>query len=124
MSYTHNIYKAWEKVKSKSTMRIYSLRRHRLKHEWNQTVWSVNNLRCGTAALVAHRRRFLPGPNGAAYWGTSAVDALACSTWANRTVTKRWSRFRGHARYCGLAVSQPPAAATCAIEPNRLRAKS
>jgi hypothetical protein len=26
MSYTRNIYKNWEKVKSKSTMRIYSLR--------------------------------------------------------------------------------------------------
>jgi hypothetical protein len=22
--------------------------KNRLKHEWNQTVWSVNNLRCGT----------------------------------------------------------------------------
>src|ERR1039457_4793439 len=32
-------------------MRICSLREHRLKHEWNQMVWSVNNLRCGTAAL-------------------------------------------------------------------------
>src|ERR1019366_7147870 len=32
-------------------MRICSLREHRLKHEWNQMVWSVNNLRCGTAAI-------------------------------------------------------------------------
>src|SRR4029077_19935677 len=53
MSYTHNIYKIWEEVKTKYTMRIYSLRRHRLKHEWNQTVWSANNLRCGTAASNA-----------------------------------------------------------------------
>src|SRR6266705_2506231 len=30
-------------------MRICSLRGHRLKQEWNQMVWSVNNLRCGTA---------------------------------------------------------------------------
>ena len=49
MSYTYYIYKTWEKVKSKYTMRICSLREHRLKHEWNQMVWSVNNLRCGTA---------------------------------------------------------------------------
>ncbi len=49
MSYNHDIYKNWEKVKSKNTMRIYSLRRHRLEHEWNQTVWSINNLRRGTA---------------------------------------------------------------------------
>src|SRR4029077_1816128 len=54
MSYTHNIYKIWEEVKTKYTMRIYSLRRHRLKHEWNQTVWSANNLRCGTAAVTGH----------------------------------------------------------------------
>jgi hypothetical protein len=32
-------------------MRICSLSVPRLKHEWNQTVWSVNNLRCGTADL-------------------------------------------------------------------------
>src|ERR1700674_5385657 len=51
MPYTYNKYKTWEKVKSKHTMRICSLRRQRLKHEWNQMVWSVNNLRCGTAAL-------------------------------------------------------------------------
>jgi hypothetical protein len=25
------------------------LSQHRLKLEWNQMVWSVNNLRCGTA---------------------------------------------------------------------------
>jgi len=49
MSYTYYIYKTQEKVKSKYTMRICSLREHRLKHEWNQMVWSVNNLRCGTA---------------------------------------------------------------------------
>src|ERR1022692_1130261 len=53
MSYTYNIYKTWEKVKSKYTMRICSLREHTLKHEWNQMVWSVNNLRCGTAAARA-----------------------------------------------------------------------
>jgi hypothetical protein len=52
------------------------------------------------------------------------LRALACSTWANPMVTKRWSRFRGHPRYCGLVVSRPPAAATCAIGPNRLCAKS
>ena len=57
MSYTYYIYKTWEKVKSKYTMRICSLREHRLKHEWNQMVWSVNNLRCGTAAARA-------GPSG------------------------------------------------------------
>src|SRR5712691_11817899 len=56
MSYTDDIYKKCEKVKSKHTMRICSLRQHRLGHEWNQTVWSINNLRCGTAATRA-------GPN-------------------------------------------------------------
>src|ERR1700674_3556605 len=45
------------------------------------------------------------GVKWGAYWGTPAVNVLACSSWANRTVTKRWSRFRGHPRYCGLAVS-------------------
>src|SRR5208283_1135211 len=30
------------------------LTKHRLKLEWNQMVWSVNNLRCGTAGR--HRR--------------------------------------------------------------------
>src|SRR5580765_3428200 len=47
--YTHYIYKIQRKVKSKNTMRICSLSVPPLKHEWNQTVWSVNNLRCGTA---------------------------------------------------------------------------
>src|SRR6266478_5648194 len=45
--YTCYIYKIQRKVKSKNTMRICSPREHRLKHEWNQTVWSHNNLRCG-----------------------------------------------------------------------------
>src|ERR1700722_15871553 len=49
--YTCYIYKIKRKVKNKNTMRICSLSVPRLKHEWNQTVWSVNNLRCGTAAL-------------------------------------------------------------------------
>ena len=48
--YTYYIYKIQRKVKSKNTMRICSLSVPRLKDEWNQTVWSVNNLRCGTAA--------------------------------------------------------------------------
>src|SRR6266436_5467381 len=47
--YTYNIYKIKRKVKSKNTMRICSLSVPRLKHEWNQTVWPVNNLCCGTA---------------------------------------------------------------------------
>jgi hypothetical protein len=29
------------------------LTQHRLKLEWNQMVWSVNNLRCGTADTLA-----------------------------------------------------------------------
>ena len=49
--YTHYIYKIQRKVKSKNTMRICSLSVPPSKHEWNQTVWSVNNLRCGTAEL-------------------------------------------------------------------------
>src|SRR5260370_41910587 len=32
-------------------MRICSLRGHRLKQEWNQMLWPVNNLRCGIAVL-------------------------------------------------------------------------
>ena len=47
--YTYYIYKIKRKVKGKNTMRICSLSVPRLKDEWNQTVWSVNNLRCGTA---------------------------------------------------------------------------
>src|SRR2546425_6697805 len=47
--YTYNIYKIKRKVKSKNTMRICSLSVPRLKDEWNQTVWSVNNLCCGIA---------------------------------------------------------------------------
>jgi len=35
-------------------MRICSLSVPPLKHEWNQTVWSVNNLRCGTAVISQH----------------------------------------------------------------------
>src|SRR6266436_5202425 len=50
--YTYNIYKTERKVKSKNTMRICSLSVPRLKDEWNQTVWSVNNLRCGTAGQM------------------------------------------------------------------------
>src|SRR5260370_29966711 len=47
--YTCYIYKIKRKVKRKNTMRICSLSVPRLKDEWNQTVWSVDNLRCGTA---------------------------------------------------------------------------
>src|SRR5206468_9526158 len=54
--YTYYIYKIKRKVKSKNTMRICSLSVPRLKDEWNQTVWSVNNLRCGTA-VAAYRGR-------------------------------------------------------------------
>ena len=53
MSYIKYRYKKGEKTKSKYTMRVYSSRRHRLKRERNQTVWSVNNHRCGTAASKA-----------------------------------------------------------------------
>jgi len=52
ITYTQYIYKIKRKVKSKNTMRICSLSVPRLKHEWNQTVWSVNNLRCGTAGAL------------------------------------------------------------------------
>src|SRR6267142_3944598 len=50
ISYNYNMYKIKRKVKGKNTMRICTLSVPRLKDEWNQTVWSVNNLRCGTAA--------------------------------------------------------------------------
>src|SRR6266853_2464568 len=45
-------------------MRICSLRGHRLKQEWNQMVWSVNNLRCGTAVESQRvwNRRYGAGP--------------------------------------------------------------
>ena len=45
-------------------MRICSLSVPRLKDEWNQTVWSVNNLRCGTAAQ----------------WGKRELTAFAATT--------------------------------------------
>src|SRR6267143_3623258 len=51
ITYTCYIYKIKRKVKSKNTMRICSPSVPRLKHEWNQTVWPVNNLRCGIAAF-------------------------------------------------------------------------
>src|SRR6266436_4772063 len=54
--YTYNIYKIKRKVKSKNTMRICSLSVPRLKHEWNQTVWPVNNLCCGTAGRASAQR--------------------------------------------------------------------
>jgi len=38
-------------------MRICSLSVPRLKDEWNQTVWSANKLRCGTAATTVARLR-------------------------------------------------------------------
>src|SRR6516164_718214 len=38
--YTCYIYKIQRKVKRKNTTRICSLSVPRLKHEWNQTVWS------------------------------------------------------------------------------------
>src|SRR5882724_1309546 len=47
--YTYYIYKIKREVKNKNTMRICSLSVPRLKDEWNQTVSSVNKLRCGTA---------------------------------------------------------------------------
>src|SRR5882724_1936517 len=53
--YTYNIYKIKRKVKSKNTMRICSLSVPRLKDEWNQTVWSVNNLCCGIAGQTGFR---------------------------------------------------------------------
>jgi len=43
-------------------MRICSLSVPRLKDEWNQTVWSVNNLCCGIAASCEHCvRSCIPG---------------------------------------------------------------
>src|SRR5947207_14430929 len=54
--YTYYIYKIQRKVKSKNTMRICSLSVPRLKDEWNQTVWSVNNLRCGSAEYLVPSR--------------------------------------------------------------------
>jgi hypothetical protein len=47
--YTCYIYKIQRKVESKNTMRICSPSKPGLQHEWNQTTWPVNNLRCGTA---------------------------------------------------------------------------
>src|SRR5260370_40979326 len=54
--YTYSIYKIQRKVKRKNTMRICSLSVPRLKDEWNQTVWSVDNLRCGTAEERAREK--------------------------------------------------------------------
>jgi hypothetical protein len=66
MPYTYNVYKIQRKVKSKNTMRICSLSVPRLKDEWNQTDWSVNNLRCGTAASLLERS---DGSDNRSVWG-------------------------------------------------------
>jgi RNA-directed DNA polymerase len=58
-------------------MRICSLSVPPLKHEWNQTVWSVNNLRCGTA-------------------GTSqdGLTAVRTAVREKAKATLQWSRYR------------------------------
>ena len=53
-------------------MRICSLSVPRLKHEWNQTVWSVNNLRCGTAGPDA----MVPQPELRNQLGRSKLSKL------------------------------------------------
>jgi len=58
-----------EKVKSKYTMRICSLREHRLKHEWNQMVWSVNNLRADRWRQGVYSTLALPGRKGRKHIG-------------------------------------------------------
>ena len=69
-------------------MRICSLREHTLKHEWNQMVWSVNNLRCGTAATRADSSEISGVPtarsctSGGRYSSVASVfsvlDVLVC----------------------------------------------
>ena len=49
ISYIIIVYKIRAKVKSKFPMRICSLPAERLKHYWNQMLWPVKNLGCGTA---------------------------------------------------------------------------
>jgi hypothetical protein len=70
--YIYYIYKIKRKVKRKNTMRICSLSVPRLKDEWNQTVWSANNLRCGTAA--AKMSQHVHGATG----GIPCVRAWVC----------------------------------------------
>src|SRR5260370_41070739 len=49
MSYIYNIYKTeWSSQEQIDNANLL-LTQHRLKLEWNQMVWSVNNLGCGTA---------------------------------------------------------------------------
>src|SRR5260370_6621055 len=51
MSYIYNIYKTeWSSQEQIDNANLL-LTQHRLKLEWNQIVWSVNNLGCGTAAI-------------------------------------------------------------------------
>src|SRR5258708_1539583 len=54
MSYIYNMYKTEWRVKDKIDNANLLLSQHRLKLEWNQMVWSVNNLRCGTAGSNGH----------------------------------------------------------------------
>ena len=45
-------------------MRICSLSVPRLKDEWNQTDWSVKNLRCGTAGGTDHGEQYFDADVG------------------------------------------------------------
>ena len=49
ISYTYTVYKIKRKVKEKKHNANLLSERPWLKHEWNHTVGSVNNLRCGIA---------------------------------------------------------------------------
>src|SRR6266699_3694508 len=51
ISYILDIYKLRKKVKGKKHNTNLLTERPRLKHEWNHTVGSVNNLGCGIAGL-------------------------------------------------------------------------
>src|ERR1019366_1535413 len=102
MSYTYYIYKIWEKVKSKYTMRICSLREHRLKHEWNQMVWSVNNLRCGTAGNRAAISEVLKARTRRAAGGIGFY-VLGGQSGHRRYFRARKSRWGGALQGCGHA---------------------
>jgi hypothetical protein len=86
-------------------MRICSLSVPRLKHEWNQTVWSVNNLRCGTSALPALPALLrAPAPQGArSISGAGSARTRSdkveyASTWAWNFVENNPASSTGGAR--------------------------
>jgi len=84
----HNLYIVYiqdkREVKSKNTMRICSPSVPRLKDEWNHTVGSVNNLRCGIAGFDGQPFGvLLPGPQELYLSGGDTCQGAILSTTCN-----------------------------------------